>query len=96
MIEIAWSGPALADLRSIDAWLTREASKEQAVRTLAAIRLRVQFLQNFPHGGRPFLRHDFRVLRVVPTPYLIIYRLTGSGIEILRLRHEREDWQVET
>ena len=96
MIELVWARPVLDDLRSIDVWPTREASKEQAVRTLAEIRLRVQFLRNFPHGGRPFLKHGFRVLRVLHTPYLIIYRLSGSGIEILRLRHEREDRQVET
>ena len=96
MTEVTWSLPALADLRAIDAWLTRNASPEQAVRSLAEISRRANFLRDFPHGGRPMIEHDFRVLRVPATPYLILYRLRPNGVEILRLRHERGDWHVES
>ena len=93
MRRIVWSIPALEDLRSIDDWLTREASSDYAVRVLAAIRFRAKFLQDFPHGGRPY-RDGTRVLRVFETPYLIHYRLIGEGAEVIRVYHERENWQV--
>ncbi len=48
MRRIVWSIPALEDLRSIDDWLTREASSDYAVRVLAAIRFRAKFLQDLP------------------------------------------------
>ena len=89
-----WTRLALADLRAIDAWLTSGASKEQAIVTLGEIRRRADVLRDFPRGGRPMLRHDFRVLRVFATPYLILYRIHDDEIEILRIRHERQDWQA--
>lgn len=35
------------------------------------------------------------MLRVIETPNLIFYRRVDDTIEILRIRHEREDWFVE-
>jgi toxin ParE1/3/4 len=92
--EISWSEPALADLRALDAWLDEHASPGLALRTLVAIHLRARFLENFPHGGRP-VGGDMRVLRVLDTPHLILYRLRKDSVEVLRVHHEREDWQVE-
>jgi toxin ParE1/3/4 len=89
-----WTSPALNDLRSIDAWLSERASPEIAVRTLTFIRDRAHFLRNFPHGGRPEAG-GLRVLRVSETPWLILYRLDGDCVYVLRIRHEREDWRVE-
>ena len=88
---IRWTLSARADLRSIDAWLDREATSDIAVTTLVAIRERADFLLRFPHGGRP-LPDGTRILRVFRTPYLIRYRLSGDHTEVLRVHHEREDW----
>ena len=95
MTQITWTAPALADLRAIDRWLTHQASRELALRTLGEIKFRVSFLENFPHGGRPELGQNFRVLRIFHTPYLILYRIQEEGVQILRIRHEREDWRVD-
>lgn len=46
----------------------------------------------FPDGG-PTLSGERRKLLVTGTPYLLIYRRSDTGIEILRLFHESEDWQ---
>ncbi len=94
MPTLSWTLPATDDLWSIDAWLTEEASGEVALATLAAIRFRAQFLENFPRGGRP-IGEGVRILRVIETPHLIFYRLVDDVVEILRIRHEREDWQIE-
>jgi plasmid stabilization system protein ParE len=93
MREIAWTLPAQADLRRIDSWLTQNRTAEHALRTVLAIRARAGFLEHFPHGGRPD-RDGIRILRVQATPYLILYRLVFDRVEVLRVRHEREDWLV--
>ncbi len=94
MRELVWTSPALADLRSIEGWLEQAAGPRFAVQMLSAIRERATFLYDFPHGGRPEADGS-RVLRVLNTPYLILYRLTPERTELLRIRHEREDWQVD-
>lgn len=94
MPTLRWTQPAIDDLWAIDEWLVENASGEIALATLASIRFRAAFLENFPHGGRP-IRHGIRMLRVIDTPHLIFYRLLDDELQILRIRHEREDWFVE-
>lgn len=96
MYTLAWTVPALGDLRKIEAWLERERSPAFALRTLMMIRHRARFLEDFPRGGRPY-QGELRVLRILETPYLLRYRiLEASGaVQILRVHHEREDWQTE-
>lgn len=91
MPQLNWTAPALADLRRINSWLLEHRSADLAARTLAGIRERALFLEQFPHGGRPE-RDGTRVLRVSGTPFLLLYRLRNASVEILRIRHEREDW----
>lgn len=94
MPRIIWTVPARDDLRKVSDWLEREASPDFSVRTLKAIRQRARFLENFPKGGRPY-RDETRLLRVLGTPYLMRYRISGGVVQILRVHHEREDWFVE-
>jgi toxin ParE1/3/4 len=92
MRRIVWTAPSLADLRAIELWLEQNASTKVAFRTLLTIRERATFLQDFPSGGR--LEGDgMRALRVYRTPYLILYRMYGGDVEVIRIRHERENWQ---
>jgi plasmid stabilization system protein ParE len=95
MPALKWTDPAILDLWAIDEWLDENASGEIALATLSAIRFRADFLEEFPHSGRP-IDGGVRMLRVIHTPHLILYRLDGSSIEILRIRYEREDWQIES
>lgn len=94
MPVLVWTQPAVEDVDGIDRWLTANVRGEIAIDMLSAIRLRAHFLESFPHGGRP-IGEGIRVLRVIGTPYLILYRIEGEGVQVLRIRHEREDWFVE-
>jgi toxin ParE1/3/4 len=95
MRRVSWTTASRHDLRQIDEWLTNEADPDFAIRTLATIRYRAEFLVDFPRGGRPY-RGGTRILRVLDTPYLIHYRIVGDlAVEVLRVYHERQDWQVE-
>jgi toxin ParE1/3/4 len=93
-MRIVWTSPALADVRGIDDWLSKEATRSIALRTLGAIGSRAHFLEDFPRGGRPFGKEQ-RVLRVYDTPYVIRYRIIDEEVQIIRVHHEREDWQLE-
>lgn len=94
-MRVIWSGPALADLRNVDAWLTCNASPDTAVRPLAMIRFRAKILEDFPRSGRPYA-DGRRILRVYDTPYVIRYRVGAQTVEVTRVHHERENWQLET
>ena len=92
--RVSWTAPASGDLRKINEWLTRETTPRYALQTLAHIRFRAGFLEDFPRGAR-LLKDGTRVLRVLQTPYLIRYRLIEDEVQVLRVHHEREDWLVE-
>ena len=94
MPALTWTVPARDDIRGIEAWLDENAAPGLAVTTLTAIYRRAAFLENFPRSGRP-LKSGLRVLRVLDTPHVILYRVTESEVLILRVHHEREDWLIE-
>ena len=94
MSVVSWSIEARADLRRIDHWLTDNASGEITMRMLAAIGERSTLLLDFPLAG-PVSDDDERMLRVGGTPYILVYRSRPARIEILRVRHNRKDWQPE-
>ena len=93
MPTLKWTQPATDDLWSIDDWRTEtppvKSPWPHLRRSIAA-----RFLENFPRGGRPTGGGN-RILRVINSPHLIIYRIIGEKVEILRIRHESEDWQIE-
>lgn len=92
MRALEWTVPALRDLRTVEQWLVENASAEISTRTLQAILGRADFLRRFPQGGPRVTRQEFRSLRVMGTPYILLYRILDDRIQILRIRHEREDW----
>jgi toxin ParE1/3/4 len=93
MPGLIWSGPARQDLRTINSWLRDNRSPDVAQRRLVSLRARADLLTRFPHAGRP-VGDGFRVLKIYDTPYLLVYQLGEQDVEIVRIRHEREDWLV--
>jgi toxin ParE1/3/4 len=94
MRKIIWAVSAQKDILRIERWLEREKTPEYAVFVLASLRLRSKFLEDFPHGGSP-LSDGLRKLRVPDTGYIMMYRLRSGVTEVVRVFHEREDWQNE-
>jgi toxin ParE1/3/4 len=92
MSELFWTVKARTDLRRLDEWLSTNASSEIAVRTLAQIGERSTQLLDFPNSG-PIIKASQRSLRVTGTPYILVYRSRKGGIEILRIPHNRQNWQ---
>jgi toxin ParE1/3/4 len=49
-------------------------------------------LNNFPHSGRLGQCEGTRELVVPGVPYVIVYRVGATTVEILRVFHSSQDW----
>lgn len=90
-MTLVWTRPARRDLADLRAWIAADnptAARTQAERLLAA----AARLPALPRAGRPGRVPGTRELAVPATPYLIAYRETAAGIEILRVLHASRRW----
>ena len=88
-LQIFWSGPALADLRSIRAYVARERP-QTAKRLGRRIEERVLALRDHPDLGRtvPELPETgYREL--IEPPYRIVYEVSRDRVVILRVWDSR-------
>jgi toxin ParE1/3/4 len=46
----------------------------------------------FPNRGRPGKMPGTRELVLTPLPYLVVYRIEGESIQILRILHGAQKW----
>ncbi len=91
MRRVTWAPRAKADLARIDVFYAErdpDFADEIGQAAIAAGR----FLSEFPAAG-PIVDRDARKWRIAETDFLLLYRITLTGVEILRVRHGREDWQ---
>jgi toxin ParE1/3/4 len=56
------------------------------------IRRRVDDLSSYSHLGRPGRQAGTRELPVPGTPYVVIYRIEKSIVEIATVLHGRQEW----
>ena len=90
MPRLIWSPSARYDLVGIDLYLA-PLNGAAAGRMLRAIGASAERLRDYPRIGRG-LNERFRILGVRTTPYILVYRIGDDGIEIVRIRHEKEGW----
>ena len=91
MPRVIWSELAVADLVSLNDWLTRELPPAEAVAALRAIREQVARLDDFPAVGSP-LPNGLRKLSVKGYPFVMLYDLTSTQLLVVRVVHNRSDW----
>lgn len=91
MRTVEWSDPAIADLEEIDDyWSTYSPDAADRIATL--IEEAADFLAATPAAGPVIPEVDARKWRVAPTAYILLYRVSDAHIEVLRIRHARENW----
>lgn len=88
-MKVRLSPPAQADLRRIKAYLSAR-SPAGAKRVTEAIQATIGHIRMNPLAARPGLPGT-REAAVVRTPYVIIYRVTQSKAEVLRIYHGAQD-----
>ena len=92
MIRVEWTLPARDDLARIDDDFAAPDPEfaEKVART--AIRAG-RFLSDWPGSGSLISNGGLRKWPVKDTPYILMYRILQDRIQILRVRHNREDWR---
>lgn len=91
MLKIEWSSPAIQDLKAAGDYITQDnprAAKEMAGRVLEC----VEYLLDQPNLGRPGRLSGTREVVVSGTPFIVIYRIRGGVVQILRLLHHARLW----
>ena len=92
MTSVRWSGPARLDMAEIDTYYADRAP-EFADRVLLQAIAAAHFLNEHPNAGPRIGLGAERKWRVRDTPYLLQYVFEDGDIQILRVRHERQDWR---
>jgi addiction module RelE/StbE family toxin len=91
LTEIRWSPEAAEDLENIVNRIRRD-NPEAARRVAEIIYNRCTSLDNFPNRGRMGRIGGTRELVFAPLPYIAVYRVTPSAVEIVRVYHSPQDW----
>ena len=89
MRRVRWAKDALCDLDKIDLWFA-ERDPDFADQVGHAALAAANFLTEFPSAG-PAYFGKVRKWAVPNTEYRLLYRVTDETIEVLRVRHARED-----
>lgn len=88
---LSWTRPAEGDLLDILDFIAQDdpAAALAAIDRIEAAALR---LTDFPLLGREGSVPDTRELPVPGLPFLLIYRLQGASLVVLRVLHEARRW----
>ena len=90
-MNIAWTAEARRDLLEIYGYLAPR-NPEAARRMQAAIRAKVGALARTPLMGRAGRIETTRELVVTGTSYVVAYRVTPAGVQVLAVAHGARDW----
>lgn len=85
-MQIRWLRKALRNLEQIYEFIA-ENNVEAASRTILEIQTTIEQLETFPQSGRIGRVANTRELIVTDTPYIVIYRVRGKTVEIIRVLH---------
>jgi toxin ParE1/3/4 len=88
---IALSERFKRELQSQIAWLF-ERNERAADAAEKRVRVAIRRLARFPELGRAGRVEGTRELSVPRTRFIIAYRLTDARVEIVALRHAKQDW----
>lgn len=91
-MRIRWTGQAVHDLTQICDYLEEHDSAVTARRVALSVYERMSALVKFPERGRPGRKSDTRELVFTGLPYLAVYRILGSVVEVLRILHGAQRW----
>jgi len=90
-IQIEWTPLAESEAREIHRYIA-EDSIAAADRQLDLLLESIQGLSRFPAKGRTGRVHGTRELVVPGTPYIVVYRLIDTTIQILSILHGARRW----
>jgi toxin ParE1/3/4 len=92
-MKIRWLLTALDRLAAVRAHIGEE-NPRAAAHVADRIEQSVARLATFPNSGRPGSVPGTREIVISGLPYLLVYRVVESEVQVLRLFHDREDRQL--
>ncbi len=92
MKTIIWSRSARDDLAGIDGYYRQLNPLFAAKVGRLAIRAAL-LLAEYPDAGERLDGHGRRRWLVANTPYLLLYRVVGNELRIIRVMHHAQDWK---
>ena len=90
-MELRWTEESADDLERIADHLFQH-SPGRAADLLREIYSFCAGLAKFPYRGRPGRKGGTRELVLAPLPYVVVYRITGDTVEIVRILHAAQNW----
>ncbi|MBI1986597.1 MAG: type II toxin-antitoxin system RelE/ParE family toxin [Rhodospirillales bacterium] len=90
-MTIVWSKTAVDDLKSLRAYI-RQHNPRAAAGMARTILARVENLADFPAQGRPGRVPHTRELVIPDTPFLVVYTVAGTTIQIIAVLHAARKW----
>jgi plasmid stabilization system protein ParE len=90
--RLIWSLPGRRDLVRYLDWL-QHRDTAATLRIATAIDERAKWLAEYPRAGQVIEGTDTRSFRVLRTRYVIVYRVVGETVEIVRVHNGAEDWR---
>ena len=90
-MKIVWTRRAVLNLHHVREYIRRD-NPAAAAKVGARIETVAQVLARHPESGRIGEVAGTRELILAGLPYLIVYRLEGGTVQILRVLHDKQKW----
>jgi addiction module RelE/StbE family toxin len=90
-MRLEWTRPAVRDLGEAGAFVASD-NPQAAERMADRVREAVEYLQEQPNIGRPGRIPGTRELVVTGTPFIVVYRVRGAAVQVLRMLHHSRRW----
>ena len=90
-MQVRWTEPAAHDLEVISEYI-RSDRPDAAIAVAKALFDAANNLSLLPGRGRMGRKPGTRELIVPGLPYIIVYRISGAAIHILRIYHGARNW----
>ena len=89
-MRIRWTPAAAADLQHVSDYL-KDHHPHYRQPTMRKVYAAIQSLKEWPHRGRVGREEGTREPVFPPLPYIVVYRVKGQSIEVLRIYHGAQD-----
>jgi toxin ParE1/3/4 len=90
-VELRWTEAAADDLEQVANYLLAHAPG-RAPNLIQAVYNSPSELLTFPNRGRPGKKEGTRELVLSPLPYIVVYKVEGETIFVLRILHGAQKW----
>jgi addiction module RelE/StbE family toxin len=90
-MKIRWSPEAAADFAEIVEYI-RNQNPSAADRVAHTVYDSITSLKSFPKRGREGRVADTRELVLAPLPFIVVYRVKRSAVEVVRILHGAQRW----